>query len=333
MPSFGRVSAFAGGEIGGILPLGLPGDDSLNNQLIAESKMALNISPPSGPPPQAAMSLNDLAQLLQRLTSEHYATRNMQPFFRMMLTLALRGMGIGNNGNVDQSGELAAMSFIRSELSRLYSGQTWTIFDVGANTGQFIAAALQIFGTEQRRFYCFEPSHQAFAQLQMLVAARVGPGRGAEAVSVHNLGLGDKEEKVPLYSNAVGAEIGSLYKRQLDHIGIAMQHMEDATIQTLDGFAKERGIERIHFLKLDTEGHELKCIQGARGLIDAGRIDFIQFEMGCNVDARTYFRDFWHALPNYRIGRILRDGVADIERYQESEEQFGTQNLLAILRR
>lgn len=300
--------------------------------------MALNITNPGGQPqpgvpgaagpPAGAISLNDLASILSRFTNENYARKNLQPFFRMMHHLALRGMGIGNNGNVDQSGEMAAMVHVRDELIRLYPAQDLIIFDVGANTGQFIAGALQVFGTVQRRFYSFEPSPSAFAQLQAVASAR-----GAGAVSVYNFGIGDKEEKLPLYSNTAGAEIGSLYKRQLDHVGIPMNHVEDVTIRTVDAFARENGIERIHFLKLDTEGHELKCIEGARELIDAGRVDFIQFEMGCNVDSRTYFRDFWKALPNYRIGRILRDGIAEIERYHESEEQFGTQNLLATLRR
>ena len=111
-----------------------------------------------------------------------------------------------------------------------------------------------------------------------------------------------------------------------------MKHMEDVKIRTIDEFARERGIERVHFLKIDTEGHELRCMEGARGLMDAGRIDFIQFEMGCNVDSRTFFRDFWQVLKKYRIGRILRDGIVGIERYQASEEQFGSQNLLAELR-
>jgi FkbM family methyltransferase len=187
---------------------------------------------------------------------------------------------------------------------------------------------VQVFGRYERRFFSFEPSPRAFAGLAAAIA-RLDAG---DAVSAHNFGLGDKEETLPLYANVAGAEIGSLYPRKLDHIGIAMKPLETVAIRTVDQFAREQGIERLHFLKIDTEGHELKCLQGARGMIDAGRIDFIQFEMGCNIDARTYLRDFWYALPNYRLARILRDGLYEFDAYSEIDEQIGTQNLLATLR-
>jgi hypothetical protein len=46
------------------------------------------------------------------------------------------------------------------------------------------------------------------------------------------------------------------------------------------GFVAQRGIERIHILKLDTEGHEFRYLQGATRLLEARAIDFFQFEFG-----------------------------------------------------
>jgi hypothetical protein len=84
-------------------------------------------------------------------------------------------------------------------------------------------------------------------------------------------------------------------------------------------------------LKLDIEGHELNAIKGAKQMIADKKVDFIQFEFGgCNIDSRTYFQDFYYLLKDkYRIYRILRDGIFEIEQYKETSEIFITVNYLA----
>ena len=58
----------------------------------------------------------------------------------------------------------------------------------------------------------------------------------------------------------------------------------------------------------------------------------IQFEFGgCNIDYRTYFRDFYYLLKeNYKIYRILKDGLFELKQYKESYEIFINVNYLAI---
>ena len=69
-------------------------------------------------------------------------------------------------------------------------------------------------------------------------------------------------------------------------------------------------------------------------MIAEKRIDFIQFEFGgANVDSRTYFRDFFHLLkPDFRLYRIVRNGLQPIDHYYEGLEQFNTINYLAAKR-
>ncbi len=47
---------------------------------------------------------------------------------------------------------------------------------------------------------------------------------------------------------------------------------------TLDGFARERGIERVALLKIDVEGFEPEVLRGAAGLLAEKRIDAVLFE-------------------------------------------------------
>jgi len=273
------------------------------------------------------MTLDELVNLFVQFTNQHYATAQAQPFFRTIHGLCLKGMGVGIGGDVATSGEQAAMAYIRGELLRKYPGQTLNVFDVGANVGNFTAAAISIFGSQGMQYRCFEPSKTAFEQLTTAMVAH-------PTVSLFNIALSDSaQNNLPFFGEQAGSSQSSLYSRRLDHYGIQVAQTETINTQTLDGFCTEHAIDRIHFLKLDVEGHELKCLQGARSMTGAGNIDFIQFEFGgCNIDSRTYLQDFWYELKNYQIKRIIRDGLVDIGVYRESEEMFGNQNFLASLR-
>jgi len=111
-----------------------------------------------------------------------------------------------------------------------------------------------------------------------------------------------------------------------------MDKTEAIKLTTIDAYCAENQIERIHFLKLDIEGHELNALNGAKKMIKDNRIDFIQFEFGgCNIDSRTYFQDFYYFLKdNYTIYRILKDGIYELSNYKEIYEIFITTNFLAI---
>ena len=273
------------------------------------------------------MTLDEIVNLFVQFTNQHYATAQAQTFFRTIHGLCLKGMGIGIGGDVASSGEQAALAYVRAELSRKYPGQVLNVFDVGANIGNYTTAAMSVFGTTDVRYHCFEPSKTAFALLKNAMEPHA-------CVSLFNIALSDtSEQNRPFFGDAAGSSQSSLYERRLDHFGIQVAQTETITAQTLDEFCAGHSINRIHFLKLDVEGHELKCLQGGRSIISSGGVDFIQFEFGgCNIDSRTYFQDFWYELKNYQIRRIIRDGLVDIGSYRESEEMFGNQNFLACLR-
>ncbi len=91
------------------------------------------------------------------------------------------------------------------------------------------------------------------------------------------------------------------------------------TVPTLmiDSYCHQQGIERIHFLKVDTEGHDLAVLRGAAMLLEEGRIDAIQFEFSeMNLLSRSPFIDHWELLhPRYALYRPCLDGLYRIERY------------------
>lgn len=245
--------------------------------------------------------------------------RFFQPLWQGLHRMALSGMNFGGGAFVGDSGEL----WVLDRIGGLQGREPQVVFDVGANVGDYSAHVLERLGSGVRLF-AFEPSSRAFERLTV----RVG---GPESVQLFNIGFGEHEDVVPLYSNVDASPLASLYDRRLDHVGLALTEHEQVRIRRLDDFCQDEGIAHFDLLKLDIEGHELKALEGAAGLIAAAAIDFIQFEFGgANTDSRTYFRDFFELLhERFNLYRILWDGLAPIERYEESLEIFVTVNYLA----
>ncbi len=65
-----------------------------------------------------------------------------------------------------------------------------------------------------------------------------------------------------------------------------------------------------------------------------GSIDVIQFEFNeMNVISRVFMKDFFELLPNYRIYRLLGDGVIEFEVYDPTfMEVFAFQNIACVRR-
>ena len=137
-----------------------------------------------------------------------------------------------------------------------------------------------------------------------------------------------------LFYDSEKSGLASLYQRQLDYFGIDFSKKETVRLDTVDNYCRENKIDKIDLLKLDVEGHELKILQGASEMLAADRISNLQIEFGgCNLDSRTYFRDFWNLLhEKFHVMYILRDSLLEIERYQESLEIFTTTNFFFHLR-
>ena len=246
-----------------------------------------------------------------------------QNYYENLYNQGLIGMNYGNGGLIEVSGEKEVIAYISNKLK--YK-ETLVLFDVGANIGDYSRALRAGFPESKSKIYAFEPSQKTFQKLTENVS-------GAE-IHVFNIGIGSHSGELKLYSNSEGSGLASVYNRKLDHFNITLQYEEIIKISTLDDFCEKNKIERIDFLKLDIEGHELEALNGAKKLLDSKAIQFIQFEFGgCNIDSRTYFQDFFYLLnKNYTIYRVLQHGLYEIKNYRETLEIFTTINYLAELK-
>jgi hypothetical protein len=107
-------------------------------------------------------------------------------------------------------------------------------------------------------------------------------------------------------------------------------------VVTIDSVIEDKKLDRIDFMKMDIEGHELFALKGAMQALEAHKIKALSFEFGSgNVNSRTYFRDFWNLLRplDFEFHRICPGGMTvPVREYYEDLEVFrGVTNYIARL--
>ena len=234
-------------------------------------------------------------------------------------------MNYGNASNYQNNGELFALSATARKLSSQASKPI--IFDIGANVGHYTRLISLAYKEREYELYAFEPSLPTYLKLTENCAEIKG-------VHFNQLAMGDHDGEAILYYEKEKSGLSSLYQRDLSHRNIQLNTQESVQLTTLDSFCSRNQITHIHFLKMDVEGHELTVLKGADRLLKSKSISIIQFEFGgCNIDSKTNFRDFYKLLsPDYKIYRILNDGLHHIAAYSEYQEIYISANYLAVLK-
>lgn len=150
-------------------------------------------------------------------------------------------------------------------------------------------------------------------------------------IKIEKLALSNINTKALLFSDSDGSSLASLTKRKLDYLKIDFSRTENIeTIRFEDYWKNKLGKKNIDFFKLDIEGHELDALKGMGEAINY--INLIQFEFGgCNIDTKTYFKDFWFFFKEkkFELYRISPIGLIKITNYKKTDEFFEYSNFLA----
>lgn len=134
--------------------------------------------------------------------------------------------------------------------------------DVGANVGVHtltMAKLVQI--KKDSKIYSFEPHPLIIEKLKKNINLNE-----LDNVEIINKGLSDESGEAILYS----------FDTEAPHQGIASLYQEHSTslknkikiqLVTLDEFALERKMKKLDFIKVDTEGNDLKVLKGGKKII------------------------------------------------------------------
>lgn len=223
-----------------------------------------------------------------------------------------------NNDDIRTNGELDVMKTLLPRAK--------VVLDVGANVGDWAAIALDV--NPHIEVHCFEPSHETYKRL----VARTFPSN----VRCLEMGLSSAKREASLYIFGDGSGLNSLYQRKGldDGWGIATpKRREIVRLDTVDNYRKEYAIDRIDYMKVDVEGHELDVFRGAEKSFSEGKIEVAQFEYGgCNIDSRVLLKDIFDFFEplEYTFLKIFARRPVHVERYDQRLENFQYQNWLIV---
>lgn len=127
----------------------------------------------------------------------------------------------------------------------------YIFIDVGANIGLFSLQASRKVG-KTGKVIAFEPFPSTFQHFQKHLQMNQ-----ITNVQAENLALGNSDGLVELFYDPDEKNVGMVSTKPLEN-GIK----EEVKITSLDRFVLGNSIDRIDFIKIDVEGHELEAIRG-----------------------------------------------------------------------
>jgi FkbM family methyltransferase len=229
---------------------------------------------------------------------------------------------LDGRNDMRSNGELFLQRWIL-DLSR--PGDAVHVVDVGANKGRWSEAMLDAARRAGRQgdvdLHAFEPSSYTFARLSEEL--------DGQAVNLHQAALGDTCGLATLHVVAPAAGTNSLHEAPE---AAGESSTEDVALTTLDTFARRNGLHHLTLVKIDTEGHDLAVLRGARALFAEQRISIAQFEYNHRwVYARFFLRDAFEMLEplGYHLGKLTQRGVEFYPGWDADLEMFIEGNYVA----
>jgi len=243
-----------------------------------------------------------------------------------MFKLSLKGMGINNAADYKISGEKHLLKLVFKQFSNP------VVFDIGANRGTYTLECLKI--NPNCKIYSFEPHPENFNILKKQANKHkfIPVNLGVSSENKEFILYGSEKDDEGVFSSFHSEVLNDIYKEKPLEYKVQAIKVED--------FIKEKGIDHVNLMKIDTEGHNLEVLKGAKNLIDNGKIDVIQFEFNeMNIISRSFLKDFIEILKNYCFYRLLPDEFLKIDYNKELSinainpavyEIFSYQNIIAI---
>ena len=167
-------------------------------------------------------------------------------------------------------------------LKELISNKNPLIFDVGANDGRSIKKFRKIF--PESIIHAFEPDKQAFKILSENYS-------GFNEINLNFFGLGEKNKKQEFFSyrDTGKSSFKKLilnsnflkYKSKIYNVTQEnfLKDKYECEIKTIENYCSEKNINKIDFLKIDTQGYEVNTLIGAENFLKKNDIDIIQLEL------------------------------------------------------
>lgn len=208
-------------------------------------------------------------------------------------------------------------------LKILAGFQPKCLLDVGANRGEWTKLAASFL--PDAKIYAFEIVPSTFEMMSRELKDR-------HNTTCLNYGLSDEDSFITIRlgedsTMATACQIAAM--RQHDEY---YTNAVEGRIRRAENVMAEYSLKAVDFVKIDTEGMDLKVIRGfGERLID---VRAVQFEYGIfNIASHDLLADYWQHLEKYgfKVGKIYPNAVLFMDYHFELENFYGS-NYIAIKR-
>lgn len=257
----------------------------------------------------------------------------VKPFYGTNKRIIKRG---GLNFEVDISEGLDLSLFLFGNFQKHVSDNKYisiheksVVFDVGANVGimslNFAKKAVN------GKTYAFEPTHYALQKLKRNLELNPDIALSIEVINTFVSSEEKKTANIKAFSSwKIDKKIGE--GQHPVHGGTAMSTEGVPTI-TIDEFVENRQIDKLDFIKIDTDGHEFDVLSGAKKSIASLKPQII-FELGQYVmknrgisfmDYESFFKKL-----NYALSDAANNKSITSVNYDNMIPRKGTIDVLAL---
>lgn len=218
----------------------------------------------------------------------------------------------------------------RQLLARFASVQEKLVtFDVGANIGDwtcsFLQEASRLKIEDRLEIHSFEPIPSTFEVLK----ERVHKHNLQNVVHLVPKALSSEEGITEMYISGETSGTNSLHPDAMNR-GQRRIMIEKTTVSS---YCSNNETNIIHFLKCDTEGHDMEVLRGAKNLFDEHRIMACQFEYNHRwVYSRHYLKDVFDMFDGsaYCIGKVTSKGIELYQEWHPELERFFEGNYILL---
>ena len=216
------------------------------------------------------------------------------------------------SNNLKYNGEFEVISRLHADLG--------LVVDVGANVGDW-TAAIRTFAPSAV-VHCFEPEPENANILRHRFQGK--------SVSIHMLALSNHTGTGNLLIDSRNSSMNSFTVRP--DMAATMGSLT-VPVTTGDQFCEDAQIATIDLLKVDTEGHDLRVLEGFGTMLEERRVRVIQFEYNAfSIYSRTLLIDYFELLEplGYHLGKLRPNGVEFHEYHPDRENWIGP-DYIAVL--
>ncbi len=242
--------------------------------------------------------------------------------WRLGRKLYCTARGEGAN-QIDINGEAYVQERV---LAAATSGETLTVFDVGANLGEWTQSlwSMKSGCPAKVEVWAFEPSPESLRAIHVRFANNPD-------VRCMQLALSNEPGRDRLMmASATGGTNTLSFDDALAGQAAAVTEIEKTTAAD---FCEAHEIERVHLFKCDTEGHDLRVIEGASSLLTSERIDVLQFEYNHRwVYSRAFLKDVFDIVAElpYTVAAVRPSRIEILQAWHPELDRFFEANYLLV---